>query len=111
MPPNDKLARELLDAISKNAHDLLEDAVLLLEHERWARAFALATFAVEEIGKGWIFHQRHHSEGQKAFKVSTNHRAKIEAARQLLAMYESVSETNVLDAEKMFAEEHSFRAD
>jgi AbiV family abortive infection protein len=111
MPGNDRLARELLNAISKNAHELLEDAQLLLDHERWARAFALATFAAEEIGKGWIFHQQYHFEGRKAFKVSTNHRAKLEAARQMLALYESVSESNVIDAEKWFSEEHNFRAD
>jgi AbiV family abortive infection protein len=33
------------------------DAETLLKAERWARAFALATFAVEETGKAWLADQ------------------------------------------------------
>ncbi len=42
---------ELAEAALENANDLLDDARVLLENQRWARAYALAVLAAEEIGK------------------------------------------------------------
>ncbi len=39
-------------AALENAEALLEDAVILVEHERAARAFALLVLSIEEAGKG-----------------------------------------------------------
>lgn len=39
-------------AAEANARDLIGDAEILLERERWPRAFALAVLAHEEFGKG-----------------------------------------------------------
>jgi AbiV family abortive infection protein len=42
---------ELAKAVLENANDLLDDAYVLLEKQRWPRAYALAVLAAEEIGK------------------------------------------------------------
>lgn len=42
---------ELIKALLSNAHDLLDDAQLLHDSGRYARALALATMAAEEHGK------------------------------------------------------------
>lgn len=39
-------------AAEANAQDLIDDAKILLEKERWPRAYALAVLAYEEFGKG-----------------------------------------------------------
>jgi AbiV family abortive infection protein len=39
-------------AAEANARDLIGDAEILLERERWSRAYALAVLAYEEFGKG-----------------------------------------------------------
>ena len=39
-------------AAEANARDLIDDAEILLERERWPRAYALAVLAYEEFGKG-----------------------------------------------------------
>ena len=39
-------------AAEANARDLIADAEILLEKERWPRAYALAVLAYEEFGKG-----------------------------------------------------------
>lgn len=95
----------------QHALELLEDAQLLLEHGRRARAHALATLAVEEIGKGWIFDQRFRGEGQRAFKVSRDHEEKLIAARQMIALVTSISESNVINADKWFSEELEYVAE
>lgn len=41
----------LVHALLRNADDLLADARLLCEHQRWARSYALAALAGEELGK------------------------------------------------------------
>lgn len=42
---------ELVHALLVNARGLVADAQLLLEHDRWARSYALAALAGEELGK------------------------------------------------------------
>lgn len=37
--------------VAENARSLVSDAELLLEHERWPRAYALAVLSCEEFGK------------------------------------------------------------
>lgn len=45
---------ELYCACLRNVQQLIEEAQLLFDHEHFARAFALAIFAYEEIGKSQI---------------------------------------------------------
>lgn len=49
--PNAHTMVDLIKALLANAHDLLDDAQLLHDAGRYARAFALATMAAEEHGK------------------------------------------------------------
>jgi AbiV family abortive infection protein len=44
-------AAEGIQAATRNARSLLEDARLLAENERWSRAASLAILAIEEAGK------------------------------------------------------------
>jgi AbiV family abortive infection protein len=44
----------LAPAAARNARDLLADAAILLEHQRWPRAHALAVLAAEEAAKAYI---------------------------------------------------------
>lgn len=53
--------RHVADHAVGNSHDLLNEAEILFERERWARAAALAVLSVEESGKAhlchvWAFH-------------------------------------------------------
>jgi AbiV family abortive infection protein len=41
-------------AALKNAEQLLEEATILLSHERYARAYFLAVASIEETGKAWL---------------------------------------------------------
>lgn len=55
-----ELAAGLTQALLNNARDLAADARLLFEHERFARCYALAALAGEELGKiaiclDWLF--------------------------------------------------------
>jgi AbiV family abortive infection protein len=45
--------RLLAPAAAQNAQDLLEDAEILLTHQRWSRAHALAILAAEEASKAY----------------------------------------------------------
>jgi AbiV family abortive infection protein len=45
------LLRQYSDAAFTNAQELLDEASLLLQHDRQARAYSLAVQAIEEIGK------------------------------------------------------------
>jgi AbiV family abortive infection protein len=40
--------------LQRNSEDLLDEAKLLLAHQRWARALALAVLAQEEVGKALL---------------------------------------------------------
>ena len=53
-PLSPKQAAEGIAAAYDTAIALLQDAELLLEHGRWARALALAILAIEEAGKAHI---------------------------------------------------------
>jgi AbiV family abortive infection protein len=53
IPPRDDLLA-LQRAALANAHDLLDDAQLLLDAGRWPRAYALATLAWEELSKAQL---------------------------------------------------------
>lgn len=60
MHADSKLAVELVQALLENAGDLAADARLLLEHDRFARCYALSALAGEELGKiaiclDWLF--------------------------------------------------------
>lgn len=44
----------IFHAAQANAEDLLGDAELLADHERYSRAYALATLALEEVGKAHL---------------------------------------------------------
>lgn len=60
MQADNVVAAELIQALLENARDLASDARLLLEHDRFARCYALAALAGEELGKvaiclDWMF--------------------------------------------------------
>jgi len=45
-----------LELIQLNARRLFKDAELLMDHRRYASAFALAVLSLEEIGKALLKH-------------------------------------------------------
>ena len=51
MNADKELAVGLTQALLENARDLAADARLLLEHDRFARCYALSALAGEELGK------------------------------------------------------------
>ena len=52
--PSAETARDLIAALLGNASDLVADARLLLANQRFARAYALAVLASEELGKTYL---------------------------------------------------------
>nr|DAY60183.1 MAG TPA: abortive infection protein, AbiV family [Caudoviricetes sp.] len=48
---NDKTLMELSRCVYKNAQDLLDEAQLLFNHNKYARAYTLSHLASEELGK------------------------------------------------------------
>jgi AbiV family abortive infection protein len=51
MPPTSEQLVDLVHVLLRNAADLTDDARTLLEQRRWARTYALAALAGEELGK------------------------------------------------------------
>ena len=92
-----------------NANGLASDASALLEARRYARAFAPATFAIEETGKAWLTDERPRFRAKKPFKQD-RHETKIAAARQMLALYESLGR-GVVNTDEWFSESHDYDAD
>jgi AbiV family abortive infection protein len=74
-------------AAMKNARDLLEDAQILLEAGRWARAYAIAVLSSEEFGKAgvamrlWSLRSAE-LEQVVVRRLTGDHRVKLEAAYQ-----------------------------
>lgn len=101
-------ARFIIAALN-NAHGLASDAAVLLDAGRYARAFALATFAIEETGKAWLTDERLRFRAKKPFKQD-RHETKIAAARQMLALYESLGR-GVVNTDEWFSESHDYAAD
>jgi len=73
--------------IMENAQELIEDAALLLEHHRNARAFALAHLASEELVKFQLLFpvalelaRDHRIDWKKVDKIVRNHHVKIRGA-------------------------------
>ena len=89
--------KELLIAVSKsisNSEDLISDADLLLDNDRWARAHALYLLAIEEAGKAMdIFESLllgtfKDSEGQKVLKENfKSHIKKAGRARTISILW------------------------
>lgn len=88
LPPPTQLSQLARSSII-NASDLITDAEILLQHERWQRSHVLGVFALEEIGKfvlcnsalGWP------KENVAQFwKEFTSHRDKLIYAKGLLAL-------------------------
>ncbi|MHB0975577.1 MAG: AbiV family abortive infection protein [Candidatus Aquicultorales bacterium] len=51
----DDQVRDMLGLIPRNVFRLLQDAILLYNHASFSSAFALAIYALEEIGKAFVF--------------------------------------------------------
>lgn len=94
-------------ATLQNAHELAVDAEILLKHDRWARAFALATFAVEETGKAWLADQTLAFEPRRTIK-RVRHEGKIQQARQMVSLYYQVQVNGVVNLENVYTDEHEF---
>lgn len=103
------LGARFIVAALNNAHGLASDAGVLLEARRYARAFALATFAIEEAGKAWLTDERLRFLAKRPFKQD-RHETKIAAARQMLALYESLGR-GVVNTDEWFSESHDYDAD
>ncbi len=127
-PDNDdmtdsSLAPDRLDEASRqmaqNAALHVEDAAVLIEHERWRGAYVLATLALEEIGKAWALQQPGDPQHRAAFfnTIKRDHVAKIGQARQFGAWVDQFSRGHdeaaetVIDLEAVFDEGHQYLAD
>src|SRR6185437_6052438 len=53
-PPDREVVADYGRAALQNARDLIADARLLLDHQRWARACSLAILATEEAAKAFV---------------------------------------------------------
>ena len=68
---------EYVRALQGNAEALLSDADLLLSHQRWARAFALAVLALEEAGKAVLATSSLFPDDDLAELKATRHEDKL----------------------------------
>jgi AbiV family abortive infection protein len=73
-------------ATLQNAHDLVVEAEILLRAQKWARAYALATFAIEEAGKAWRAHEQFYFD-PKANMARLHHSCKLAAANEMATLY------------------------
>ncbi|MFF7882778.1 AbiV family abortive infection protein [Streptomyces sp. NPDC020794] len=75
--------RQLAAAAQGNAADLAAEARILLEASRFARAHALATLALEELGKQALCHEALAGKlDERGFRQAwSNHLAKLERSR------------------------------
>ncbi|QJW38749.1 AbiV family abortive infection protein [Cellulosimicrobium protaetiae] len=103
------LGARYIVATLRNAHELASDAMILFEAGRYARAFALGTFAIEEAGKARLTDDRLRYDSTKPFKKD-RHEVKIAAARQMLAFAEGVR-SGVVNIEDWFSEMHDYDAE
>lgn len=84
-----------------NGMELLDDASLLLEHERWPRAHALAVLALEELGKAGVCLGALLYDGTQAeqfWKDFTHHPTKLLNAGAILAFLGSDNTSATADA-------------
>lgn len=93
-------------ATLQNAHELVVDAEILLKHDRWARSFALATFAVEETRKAWLADHTLAFEPRRTVK-GVRHEGKIELP-MLVSLYYQVELNGLVNLENVYSEEHEF---
>lgn len=101
----------LIEAALANAHELLADSQLLLGGERWARAHALAVFAMEEIGKAWLAYQHlGFADKGATLQPSRDHVAKLIAAHQMESFVAQSIANRSIDMEVWFAEDHDYAA-
>lgn len=70
----------LIVALIRNAHDLLSDAQVLLEHGRHARAFALSVLAREEAGKALMVLAKEMGDPEVQPAHLRNHKEKLLSA-------------------------------
>src|SRR5260370_24294125 len=77
--------RQLAQAAAQNAADLAADARLLLDAGRFPRAYALATLALEELGKMELCHEVLAGRlDDKGFRQEwSQHQSKLDRSRLL----------------------------
>ena len=92
-------------AVLQNAHELVVEAEILLRAEKWARAYALATFAVEEAGKAWMADSHFAFEPLKKL-ARARHPVKLAAANEMVKLFYMVNVRGEIDAEELFSEEN-----
>ncbi len=88
---HDKILREGIELIFENAKELLLDAELLFENGRYARAYALCQFCIEEMGKSRLIFEQIIFAGdtqmelndKEFWKKFRNHRTKTEKSTMI----------------------------
>ncbi|HVE95064.1 MAG TPA: AbiV family abortive infection protein [Acidimicrobiales bacterium] len=99
-------------AVLQNAHALVADAEVLLSRERWARAHALATLAMEEAGKAWLADQLFQfAPDQPLPPRGWRHEEKLGAAREMHALVGMLRESRTIDMNEWFSEGHQYAAE
>ena len=92
-------------AVLQNAHDLVVEAEILLRAEKWARAYALATFAIEEAGKAWRAQEQFYLDPKKTI-ARLHHTRKLAAATEMASLFYQVNERGQVDLEELYSEEN-----
>lgn len=88
--PNDEQLLALIHALLANASSLVDDATLLLDHGRHARAYALAALASEELGKVYLCLDALLGDGmqdRQFWNLWREHRDKLVSARTYAAAF------------------------
>ena len=96
-------------ATLQNAHDLVVEAEILLRAQKWARAYALATFAIEEAGKAWRAQEQFYFD-PKAKVARLHHSRKLAAANEMATLFYQVNERAQVDLEELYSEENEILA-
>lgn len=99
-----------ITATLENAHELVVEAEILLNAGKWARAYALATFAIEEAGKAWRAHEQFHFD-PKAKVARLHHVRKLAAANEMLSLFYQVNERGQVDFDELYSEENELIAE
>ena len=91
--PGNVVWPDLAEAARSNATGLLDDARLLLEHGRFARAYAMAVLGLEEIGKYYLCLKAAAGldNAETVWRQLGHHRAKLETAAVTAALFASAS--------------------
>lgn len=101
--PSDEHLLELIGALIANATALAQDAALLLEHDRYPRAYALAALASEELGKVYLcldaVLSRKEIEPKRFWKLWREHDDKLDSAGAYATAF--IDDLEALDVDRL----------